>query len=872
MAAARALCVRALLFLQATVLLLLVVTDVRGDTSTAGTHNLTSFVNLYIGTGGGGWGVSEVAPGPQVPFGAMRLSPDTSLGLEPIRINFLVNGGYYYFDRYVECFSHTHVNGAGGSDWQNFGVTVTRWLTDDTVKNAGYRSGFRHEEETLEVGYYGVNLDTAGTLAEVTACGTHAGMHRYSCRSRQPDAGAAEPCFLIVDICHVAVRTDAYLDFAKACKTAEIIRVEATVSGYRLTAKMFNAGGMTSLTPKGGVEVFFAMEVTAADSASLDSIPLNVSYWKDGKVQHNEQPANHTGTDSRSLGVAFGSPAPLENSSTVFTVSAAISFVSIDSALNNLRVQLAGMSFDACRLAAVGMWEAVLQQVQIGGLDALAATRRDEVVTFYTAQYHAHLSPTTYSEASGEYLGFDGEVHTVAAGTRHVSDLSLWDTYRSHGPLMVFLQPDMTRDAVNSMIAMYNQSGNGTFPIWPMASLELGLMVGHHGVIIAADAVRKGVKGLDAEVIFNAVVATVKLQNAVRLGTINYTPMEDARRSAAKTLDYALDAGCAQIFAAFMNRSDIAASFARPARAYREIWSDDQQAFCGRHANGTFDCDFMWVPYPHQHNFVEGNGGEYRWYVQHQLFELVALYKSPEYFAEELYKFFADSTLWPLNTTLPNPFFWAGNEPTFMTPFQFNWAGNEFAHLTQAWVPLLDDTYFFNGPDGVPGNDDYGAMASWLMFGYLGLYPASATNNYTLFVPRFDEVTLLVSAAGAVVTPFSNVPATGGAVLRLVAHGRPASGPAYLANVSVNGMWLTTPFVTQEQLAASGGAVAQLDFYLCSEATVFGQPAPSAGGPQPWQPSLEATDLDASRQRVERALRSLPPELREASGQRRTIV
>jgi predicted alpha-1,2-mannosidase len=711
--------------------------------TTAGTGNLTKLVNLYIGTGGGGFGVSEVAPGPQVPFGAMRLSPDTSFGLEPIRIAFNNNGGYYYYDTYVECFSHVHVDGAGISDWQNFGVTVTRWLTDDTVKNAGYRSGFRHEEETLEVGYYGVNLDTAGTLAEVTACGTHAGMHRYTCRSRQPDAGAAEPCFLIVDICHVAFGGD-LLEYAKACKSAEIIGVIANTDGTTtVLATMVNNGGLSGR--QGGIRIYFAATVAATTQSTGAAVPLNTSYWIDGRVQRHAEPAANLSTTSKSLGVALETLPPGEGDATVFTVSAAISFVSIDSALNNLRVQLAGMSFDACRLAAVGMWEAVLQQVQIGGLDALAATRRDEVVTFYTAQYHAHLSPTTYSEASGEYLGFDGEVHTVAAGTRHVSDLSLWDTYRSHGPLMVFLQPDMTRDAVNSMIAMYNQTSGTDFPIWPMANIETGCMVGHHGVIIAADAVRKGVKGLDAEVVYNAVTSAVRKQSQGQLGTLNYVTTDSDIHAASDTLDYALDAGCAQIFAEFMNRSADAAEFAVPASAYRNVWDNNTQFFCPRFANGTFTCPWLDLYAPYSlggSGYTESNGEQYRWYVQHQLFELVALYKSPEYFAEELYKFFADSTLWPLNTTLPNPFFWAGNEPTFMTPFQFNWAGNEFAHLTQAWVPLLDDTYFFNGPDGVPGNDDYGAMASWLMFGYLGLYPASATNNYTLFVPRFDEVTL----------------------------------------------------------------------------------------------------------------------------------
>ena len=41
---------------------------------------ISPLVNTFIGTGGFGYGVGGSPPGAQVPFGAMRLSPDSSLG------------------------------------------------------------------------------------------------------------------------------------------------------------------------------------------------------------------------------------------------------------------------------------------------------------------------------------------------------------------------------------------------------------------------------------------------------------------------------------------------------------------------------------------------------------------------------------------------------------------------------------------------------------------------------------------------------------------------------------------------------------------------------------------------------------------------
>lgn len=41
---------------------------------------LVDLVDTRIGTGGVGFGIGSINPGPQVPFGSMRLGPDTSVG------------------------------------------------------------------------------------------------------------------------------------------------------------------------------------------------------------------------------------------------------------------------------------------------------------------------------------------------------------------------------------------------------------------------------------------------------------------------------------------------------------------------------------------------------------------------------------------------------------------------------------------------------------------------------------------------------------------------------------------------------------------------------------------------------------------------
>ena len=105
------------------------------------------YVSTFIGSGGAGYGIGSINPGPQFPYGAMRLGPDTSLGLgarsrplsmqrshtvmcdpcvsivrmcrravlaaDPLLIPFNHFAGYYYNDDYIRAFSHTHMVGAG---------------------------------------------------------------------------------------------------------------------------------------------------------------------------------------------------------------------------------------------------------------------------------------------------------------------------------------------------------------------------------------------------------------------------------------------------------------------------------------------------------------------------------------------------------------------------------------------------------------------------------------------------------------------------------------------------------------------------------------------------------------------------------------
>jgi putative alpha-1,2-mannosidase len=92
-------------------------------------------------------------PGATVPFGMVRLSPDTVSLLGNRASN---SSGYYYSDQRILGFSHMRLAGTGATDGGNFLVMP---CTAETAKShrRGLNSTYSHQDERAFPGYYGVS-------------------------------------------------------------------------------------------------------------------------------------------------------------------------------------------------------------------------------------------------------------------------------------------------------------------------------------------------------------------------------------------------------------------------------------------------------------------------------------------------------------------------------------------------------------------------------------------------------------------------------------------------------------------------------------------------------------------------------------------
>lgn len=133
-------------------------------------------VNPFIGTGGITYLCGNNFPGATVPFGMVRLSPDTASAKGRKAAN---TSGYYYRDEKLLGFSHTRLSGTGATDGGNFLVVPSNAPFASNGERIGLNTPYSHDKESAFPGYYAVELSGPGIVTELTAT-CRVGVHRYT--------------------------------------------------------------------------------------------------------------------------------------------------------------------------------------------------------------------------------------------------------------------------------------------------------------------------------------------------------------------------------------------------------------------------------------------------------------------------------------------------------------------------------------------------------------------------------------------------------------------------------------------------------------------------------------------------------------------
>jgi predicted alpha-1,2-mannosidase len=650
-------------------------------------------VDVFVGTGGDGFGVGSALPGATMPFGMVKLSPDTS-AVNGDQIGFSHCGGYAWDDTRIVGFSHTHMHGIGVPGYGSvLFMPSSGFDPEDVADENGFRERYLKESEHAEPGFYAVTLEESGIRVELSA-GRRTGVHRWTW-----PAGTMEPV-LNVDLGY-AIGEGRALDGA-----VEVLPGERRLRGWTHTDSDHG----------GDFRVYF--------DAAFDRDIAGHGTWADGTVSPGEATAEAT---------SVGAWLVFEPGDAVLA-QVGISYTGPEDAEANRLAEAVG-SLDEARTRAAAAWRERLALIDVQGGSP------DEQRIFYSALYHVFQHPTLVTNADGTYQGFDGAAHDD--GRDFYTDFSLWDTYRTLHPLLILLVPGEHSDMAQSLVRMAEQWGG--LPRWPLATSDSGSMIGTSADVVLAGSWLKGADDFDVETAWGYMwdharnpVCCASRGGIEEYLSLGYVAADLNDGSVSKTQEYAWDDWALSNLATALDLDAEADALLAQSRTIDALWNADEEFFIGRNADGSWtelSSAKSWQDF-----YTEGNAWQHLWLTPH-VDLLSDVMGGREAMLERLEGFFDLSAEdWEDNTLgylLPLPYYWHGNEPDIHAAYLFAAAGRP--HLTQRWVRWIMETHYGLGPHGLPGNDDAGTLSAWYVFSALGFYPWPGSDRYYVGTPAFER-------------------------------------------------------------------------------------------------------------------------------------
>jgi predicted alpha-1,2-mannosidase len=651
---------------------------------TAGTkaqQSVVQYVDPFIGTENSG----NVFPGPSLPFGMVRLSPDckTTSGKSPN-----TNSGYVSKAQ-VYGFSHTHVSGTGGGAKYGNILFMPTTGTIDIKEHASPAS-----EETATAGYYSVRLDRYAIKAELTT--THStGIHRYTFpRSAQAN--------ILIDAASFLIKGSTV---QKLVNSGIKIISNSEVEGFGTVSGGWNEGAPYT--------VYFCARFNTPANA--------VQTWCNGQLGSSKTAPVIASNIPSACGAVLSYKTKAGQQ---IVAKVGISFISIAKARQNLEKEIGDKSFDQLKQEASATWNNLLQRVQIEG------GTEDHKKMFYTALYHVMLMP---SDRTGENPLWK------SAEPYYDDYYAIWDTYRASNPLITLIDQKRQEDIVRSLVDIYRHEGY--MPDARSGNYSGLIQGGTNADMLIADAWVKGLKNINytdayAAMLKNAETEPTNPKKEGREGideykALGYVPY-GISVAGSRTLEYANNDYALATVAKGLGKTADYLKYLKRASNWQNLWRPvtDHGAhgfIWPKKKDGTWEEDFdVFKRGTFKGYLYEGNSWTYSLYAPQDVKKLIELSGGNKAFVSRLDTFFT------------NKYYDVNNEPGFLTPCLYTWAGRQ--DKVAETVNHTRNTYYGPGRGGLPGNDDSGAMSGWYAMHAMGFYPNAGQDVYLISTPLFKTV------------------------------------------------------------------------------------------------------------------------------------
>lgn len=714
---------------------------------------LSQYVDPRIGSEG----LGRVFIGPSCPYGMVKPSPDCTPS---------PNSGWLPMPERVDGFAQVHVSGTGGGP--KYGNVLVTPFGDgmDRVNHYDYR-----EYETIRLGYYDTQFKQNGIRTEITTA-NRASFYRFTYPEDSLKSLAVDAGFFLGENPVPDARE------AQQFVGSEIqVLSDHEVAGYTRIRGGWNNGKAYT--------VYFYAETDRPFVQSLT--------WKGNRI--TEAQSQYDSAEKTGALLRFA------KNDKVVQLKVGISFLSMQKAKINAHSEIPHWSFEKVHQDLLGQWEQLLQKIEINPSTPLAKKRM-----FYTGLYHTMLMPV---DRTGENpLWSDPEPY-------YDDFYAIWDTYRSSSPLITLIDPKREADIVRSLVNIYKR--DGYMPDARSGNSNGRTQGGSNAEIVIADAFVKGLKGIDYELALEAMLkdATVppggNEEAEGRGGLIPYLELgyipHGVDRAGNRTVEYSYCDYAIALVAKGLGKEDLYQRYLKQSENWKNLWRGDYEHEGAKGFIMPRDKEGNWldsIPFGHSTRmqpkfkytpvtfegpwytpwwsmfFYEASSWEYSLSIPHDVPGLIEKCGGAADFEKRLDIFFDKG------------FFNVNNEPSFLTPCLYHWLGKPWRSSDRIREIIAKN--YNDGPVGLPGNDDSGAMSSWLAFHMIGLYPNAGQDYYLIHTPLLTSTTFHLE---------------GGKEFKVVAEGL-SDKNCYIQGVTLNGKDYPYSVLRHKDIMAGGELVLKM--------------------------------------------------------------
>lgn len=719
-------------------------------------NQLHNYVDPMIGSEGDG----RVFIGPSCPYGMVKPSPDCTVS---------PNSGWLPLPKEVTGFSQVHVSGTGGGPKYGNIQIMPFSGTLDKLDQTSYRA-----EENVKLGYYETVFKENQIKTEITTA-EKVSFYRITYPENTSKNLKIDPGFFLGENPEPNARE------AQQFVGSQIEIVSDTeVRGYSRIRGGWNNGRTYTV-------YFWAV---------FDQPIAKYVTWKDGKFYTNQSAQFDSGKKTAAL-LSFGKEGKQE-----LNVKIGISFLSELKAKNNIEVEIPHWNFNTVLSSLENKWEQLLSRIKLS-----SDTSDEYKKMFYTGLYHTMIMPVNRT----------GENPLWTNDEPYYDDFyCIWDTFRSSSPLITLIDPNRQVEIVNALLNIYKREGY--LPEGRSGNDNGRTQGGSNAEVVLADAFVKNLKGIDYELALKAMLKDAEvppggneekegrggLLDYLRLG---YVPF-GTDRAGNRTMDYAYNDYNIATVAKGLNHTAIYDRYIKQSEYWKNLWRDDYENngtkgfIMPKDASGNWLDDVVFGESKIQKPtykytptitespwyvchwcvfFYEGTSWEYSLSVPHDIPAIVAKSGGDLAFKNRLDTFF-DAKLYDVS-----------NEPSFLAPTMYHWIGKPY--LSSDRIRSIIKENFNTSREGLPGNDDSGAMSSWLAFHMMGLYPNAGQPYYLLNTPLIKEITLQLEE---------------GKIFKITAK-KMSDKNKYIKSALLNGKPYNKAWILHEDIVKGGELIFEMD-------------------------------------------------------------